>query len=181
MQRKVVGEKMENILSMANLRLACDTGGTFTDLVVEDGEDIRLFKASTTPDDPVRGVLDALGLAATHYGLERDAFLARASMFVHGTTRAINAIITGKTAKTALITTSGHRDILVIREGGGIEPFNFSVDYPEPYIPRRYTFEVEERVDARGEVVTKFDEEAFLNTIEQLKAIKIESIGVCLL
>ena len=141
---------MANIDSTTNLRLACDTGGTFTDLVVEDGDAIRLFKASTTPDDPVCGVLDALGLAAKHYGKERDAFLKQASMFVHGTTRAINAIVTGKTAKTAFITTKGHRDILVIREGGRIEPFNFSVDYPEPYVPRRYTFEVNERIDARG-------------------------------
>jgi N-methylhydantoinase A len=170
-----------NIGSITNLRLACDTGGTFTDLVVEDGDAIRLFKASTTPDDPVRGVLDALGLAAKHYGLERSEFLKQASMFVHGTTRAINAIVTGKTAKTAFITTKGHRDILVIREGGRIEPFNFSVDYPEPYVPRRYTFEVNERIDARGAVVNEFDEADFVKTIERLKAVKIEAIGVCLL
>ena len=50
----------------AAMRLACDTGGTFTDLVVEDGPGIRLFKASTTPDDPVRGVLDAIERAAAN-------------------------------------------------------------------------------------------------------------------
>ena len=163
------------------LRLACDMGGTFTDLVVEDGEMIRLFKASTTPDDPVRGVLDALQLAADHYKLDRSAFLKRACMFVHGTTRAINAIITHKTAKTAFITTKGHRDILVIREGGRIEPFNFTVAYPEPYVPRRYTFEVNERVDASGHIVTSLDEADFIATLARLKALKIEAIGVCLL
>ncbi|TCV65925.1 hydantoinase/oxoprolinase family protein [Neorhizobium sp. S3-V5DH] len=163
------------------LRLACDTGGTFTDLVVEDGETIRLFKASTTPDDPVRGVLVALQLAADHYNLNRSAFLKRASMFVHGTTRAINAIITQKTAKTAFITTKGHRDILVIREGGRIEPFNFTVAYPEPYVPRRYTFEVNERIDARGNVVSELDEVDFIETLKRLKDLKIEAIGVCLL
>jgi N-methylhydantoinase A len=163
------------------MRLACDTGGTFTDLVVEDGNEIRLFKSSTTPDDPVRGVLDALALAAKHYRLDRSEFLRGASMFIHGTTRAINAIITGKTAKTAFITTRGHRDILVIREGGRVEPFNFTVAYPEPYIPRRYTFEVDERVDARGDVITELDEDSFLETIARLKDLKIESIGVCLL
>jgi Hydantoinase/oxoprolinase N-terminal region len=51
------------------MRLACDTGGTFTDLVVEDGDRIQFFKASTTPDDPVRGVLDSINLAAEHYGV----------------------------------------------------------------------------------------------------------------
>ena len=177
---------MDNQLSQSTgksqgLRLACDTGGTFTDLVVEDGDQIRLFKASTTPDDPVRGVLDALALAADHYKLDRRVFLERASMFVHGTTRAINAIITKKTAKTAFITTRGHKDILVIREGGRIEPFNFTVAYPEPYVARRYTFEVNERIDARGNVVTGLDEDAFIETIQRLKDLKIEAVGVCLL
>jgi N-methylhydantoinase A len=163
------------------MRLACDTGGTFTDLVVEDDDEIRLFKASTTPDDPVRGVLDALALAAAHYGEERSAFLSRASMFVHGTTRAINAILTGNTAKTAFLTTQGHPDILVMREGGRIEPFNFTVPYPEPYVPRRLTFEVPERIDATGRVMQPLDEAAVLAVIERLKALKVEAVGVCLL
>src|SRR3954452_4711280 len=98
------------------LRMACDTGGTFTDLVVEDGDGVRLFKASTKPRDPVQGVLDAIGRAAAYYGLEPGAFLAGASMFIHGTTRAINAILTGTTAKTSFLTTEGHPDVLVIRE-----------------------------------------------------------------
>ncbi|WP_027134139.1 hydantoinase/oxoprolinase family protein [Geminicoccus roseus] len=163
------------------MRLACDTGGTFTDLVVEDGDEIRLFKASTTPDDPVRGVLDALGLAATHYGLERSDFLARGQMFIHGTTRAINAILTGNTAKTAFLTTEGHPDVLVIREGGRIEPFNFTVPYPEPYVPRRLTFEVPERINAEGEVVKELDEAAVLRVIEKLREEKVEAVGICLL
>lgn len=163
------------------MRLACDTGGTFTDLVVEDGDEIRLFKASTTPDDPVRGVLDALGLAATHYGLDRRDFLARGQMFVHGTTRAINAILTGNTAKTAFLTTKGHPDVLVIREGGRIEPFNFTVPYPEPYVPRRLTFEVPERINAEGKVVQALDEAAVLDIVAKLKELEVEAVGVCLL
>ncbi len=163
------------------MRLACDTGGTFTDLVVEDDHEIQLFKASTTPDDPVRGVLDALQLAATHYGRERSEFLSHASMFIHGTTRAINAILTGTTAKTAFLTTEGHPDVLVIREGGRIEPFNFTVAYPEPYVPRRLSFEIPERVDAEGRVVTPLDEAAVLNVIERLRELKVEAVGVCLL
>lgn len=163
------------------LRMACDTGGTFTDLVVEDDEEVRLFKASTTPDDPVRGVLDAMQLAADHYGLDRSAFLGRAEMFIHGTTRAINAILTGNTAKTAFLTTAGHPDVLVLREGGRIEPFNFTVGSPEPYVPRRLTFEVPERIMADGTVATPLDEAAVLGIIEELKRRKIEAVGVCLL
>lgn len=166
---------------MPNLRIASDTGGTFTDLVVEDDGQILLFKASTTPHDPVVGVLDAVDLAAGHYGIDRRELLGRTSMFIHGTTRAINAIITGKTAKTAFLTTRGQRDILVIREGGRIEPFNFRVDYPQPYVPRRYTFEVGERISASGQVLTQLDEPALIATIERLKKLKIEAVGVCLL
>jgi N-methylhydantoinase A len=114
------------------MRLACDTGGTFTDLVVEADGQLRMYKASTTVDDPVRGVLDALALAAADRGMAQGDFLAQGETFIHGTTRAINAILTGNTARTAFLTTAGHPDILVIREGGRIEPFNFTVPYPEP-------------------------------------------------
>lgn len=163
------------------MRLACDTGGTFTDLVVERGDEIRQFKSSTVPADPVQGVLDVLGLAAAAHGLDRAAFLAEATTFIHGTTRAINAILTGNTARTAFLTTRGHPDVLVIREGGRIEPFNFTVPYPEPYVPRRLTFEVPERIDAAGRIVEPLDESAVLAIIERLKALEVEAVGVCLL
>jgi N-methylhydantoinase A len=163
------------------MRLACDTGGTFTDLVVEHGDQIKLFKASTTPDDPVRGVLDAIQLAANHYSVTRRELLAGVSAFIHGTTRAINAILTGATAKTAFLTTEGHPDVLVIREGGRIEPFNFRVPYPEPYVPRRLTFEVPERINAAGEILKPLDELAVVKIAERMKAVKIEAVGVCLL
>ncbi|WP_336740820.1 hydantoinase/oxoprolinase family protein [Aureimonas altamirensis] len=163
------------------MRLACDTGGTFTDLVVEDGETIRLFKSSTTPDDPVRGVLNALALAAEDAGENLSTFLGRAEAFIHGTTRAINAILTGNTARTAFLTTEGHPDVLVIREGGRIEPFNFTVSYPEPYVPRRLTFEVPGRIAADGAVRKELDEAAVIAIIEKLKTLKVEAVGVCLL
>ncbi|MEZ4389443.1 MAG: hydantoinase/oxoprolinase family protein, partial [Candidatus Krumholzibacteriia bacterium] len=163
------------------MRLACDTGGTFTDLVVERSGEIRQFKSSTVPADPVQGVLDALGLAAAACGLDRAAFLAEATTFIHGTTRAINAILTGNTARTAFLTTQGHPDVLVIREGGRIEPFNFTVPYPEPYVPKRLTFEVPGRIDAAGRIVQHLDEAAVLAIIDRLQALEVEAVGVCLL
>ena len=163
------------------MRLACDTGGTFTDLVVEHDGEIRQFKSSTVPSDPVQGVLDVLDLAAEGYSMERSRFLGEATTFIHGTTRAINAILTGNTAKTAFLTTAGHPDVLVIREGGRIEPFNFTVPYPEPYVPRRLTFEVAERIDAQGRIVQPLDEASVLAIVERLEALKVEAVGVCLL
>jgi N-methylhydantoinase A len=164
------------------VRLATDTGGTFTDLVVEDDDgSIALFKAATVPGDPVRGVLDALTLAARAKGEALADFLGRADMFVHGTTHAINAIITGNTAKTALLVTAGHRDILTLREGGRAEPFNHADPYPKPYIPRALTFAVDERVMYDGAVRRPLDESSVLAAIDQMRVQDVKAVAVCLL
>ena len=126
-----------------SLRFAVDTGGTFTDLVVAEPDGgLSLHKAATTPDDPVAGVVDALAVAAEAAGETLGAYLARGEILVHGTTHAINAIVTGSTARTAFLTTAGHPDTLVFREGGRAEAFDFTTPYPEPYIPKALTFEV---------------------------------------
>jgi len=164
------------------MRFAVDTGGTFTDLVVEDDSgEVRMYKAPTTPTDPIAGVLDTIALAGADYGLSSSELLEKGDMLIHGTTHAINAIITGNTAKTAFLATKGHPDILVLREGGRIEPFNFSVPYPQPYIPRSLTYEVPERISYDGQVRDKLDEEAILNIINQLKVEQVEAVAVCLL
>lgn len=164
------------------MRFACDTGGTFTDLIVEDDAlGLRMYKAATTPHDPVQGVLHALRLAAADNDLSLAELLGRGDMLIHGTTHAINAIITGNTAKTAFLSTAGHPDILVLREGGRIEPFNFTVPHPQPYVPRALTFEVPERIDSAGRVHTPLDVAAVLAIIEQLRAAEVESVGVCFL
>ena len=164
------------------MRFAVDTGGTFTDLLVEqDDGTVSMFKASTTPDDPIRGVLDSLQAAADSFGRDRSDLLAEGSLFIHGTTRAINAIITGNTAKTAFLTTQGHPDILVLREGGRTDVFDFTVPYPDPYVPRSLTFEVAERVLADGGVGRALDEAATIETIARLKQARVEAVAVCLL
>jgi N-methylhydantoinase A len=164
------------------MRLATDTGGTFTDLIVElDDGSIELFKASTTPHDPVQGVLDALGLAAVRHGHPLAQFLARADTFIHGTTHAINAIVTGETARTALFITEGHRDVLTLREGGRSQPFNHTEPYPEPYVPRALTFGIPERLLYDGSVHRPLDEAAVLGAIAEIKAREVRAVAVCLL
>jgi N-methylhydantoinase A len=163
------------------MRLAADTGGTFTDLVVEDGERVRLYKASTTPHDPADGILAAIALAAADAGRELDDFLGSVELFIHGTTRAINAILTNTTARTALLCTRGHPDMLLLREGGRTEPFNWSYGYPDPYIPRALTYEIPERVGSQGEVVQPLDERATVEVLQRLAGDQVESIAVCLL
>jgi len=164
------------------VRFAVDTGGTFTDLIIEDDDGLcHMFKASTVPADPVQGVLDALQVGADGLGIARRELLERGSLFIHGTTHAINAIITGRTAKTALLTTQGHPDTLVLREGGRAEPFNFTVPFPEPYIPRSLTFEVAGRILSDGSEMTPLDEAATIATIQRLKEAKVEAVAVCFL
>lgn len=164
------------------MRFAVDTGGTFTDLLVErtDGA-LFMFKAPTTPDDPIRGVIDSLKVAADYFELSLGDMLAQGEMLIHGTTRAINAIVTGATARTAFLTTAGHPDILVLREGGRTDVFNFTVPYPEPYVPRSLTYEVTERVAADGRVLTQLDEAALVASLSELREKKVEAVAVCLL
>lgn len=162
------------------MRFAVDIGGTFTDLMVEDDDgQLWLRKSPSTPDDPADGVLRVLTTAADDMGMSLGALLGKAEFLVHGTTRAINAILTGTTARTAYLTTRGHPDVLVIREGGR-ERFNRREDYPEPYIPRRLTFEITERIGSQGEVVAALDEPSTIAVIEQLRQAEVEAVAVCL-
>lgn len=160
---------------------AVDTGGTFTDLVVDTGSELRLFKALTTPADPVDGVLDVLGAAADGLGMTREALLGAGELLIHGTTRAVNALVTNATARTALLTTAGHRDVLLFREGGRADPFDFRVPYPEPLVPRALTFEIPERIAADGSVVTQLDEDAVIEIARRLRADGVEAIAVTFL
>ena len=164
------------------MRFAVDTGGTFTDLLVEDAAGtLRMFKAPTTPADPIRGVIDALQVAASELGRSLQSLLADGETFIYGTTHAINAIITGNTARTAFLTTEGHPDVLVLREGGRAEPFNYTVPYPEPYVPRSLTWEVPGRLRPDGSEFAPFDDAACRRVIGEMKARDVQAVAVCLL
>ena len=164
------------------MRFAADVGGTFTDLLVEDDAGrVSMFKAATVPSEPVRGVLAAFDVAAAELGTTPRELLSRGTAFIHGTTHAINAIVTKRTARTALLVTKGHPDILVLREGGRLEPFNHKVAYPEPYIPRVLTFEVPERILASGAIHRPLDEAEVARIAERLRGLKVEAVAVCLL
>jgi N-methylhydantoinase A len=166
----------------AGMRISVDTGGTFTDVVVADAEGrLTIGKASTTPERIWLGLRGALEAAAEQLELSLAELLGSASVLIYGTTHATNAIVTGRTAKTALLVTEGFRDLLVIKEGGKADPHDFRQPYPEPYVPRRRTFEVAERIDAEGGVVTPLDEAQARAVLETLRERGIEAIAVCLL
>lgn len=163
-------------------RIASDSGGTFTDVVISD-EDGRLFvgKSPTTKDRIFDGLNEALEMAAEEMQLELKEILRQCDLFVYATTHATNAMLTRDTAKTAFLTTAGFPDTLTIRQGGKESAYDFRQPYPAPYIPRRLTFEVKERVSAAGEVIVPLDRTHAATTLDELNGRNIEAVAVCLI
>jgi N-methylhydantoinase A len=163
-------------------RISVDTGGTFTDVVVADARGgVVIGKALTTHERIFEGVTAAIGVAAEQLATTTDALLREATVFTYGTTRAINAVVTKRTAKTAFLTTEGFPDILLFREGGKSSPSDFSQNFPQPYIPRRHTFEISERISADGSVFTPLDEDKAREAVARLRAGGFEAVAVSLI
>ena len=162
-------------------RISVDTGGTFTDVVVasDDGE-LHIAKALTTYKRAFEGIGNALGDIAQELGVERRQLLEHARQFTYGTTRATNAIVEHKTARTAFFTTEGFPDVLLLREGGKLEPFR-QVTYPPPYVPRFLTFEIRERMDSDGTAFIELDEGSVVAAIDEADRLQVEAIGVSLI
>ena len=137
-------------------RIAVDIGGTFTDIALDPGDPQRLHTAKTltTPDDPVRGVIDVIRIAC------RDADCAPESVdsVIHGTTLATNALIERRGAKTALITTEGFRDVIEMRTESRFEQYDLNLRLPDPLLPRHQRYTVSERVSAQGDVLLALHE-----------------------
>ncbi len=164
-------------------RIAVDTGGTFSDVVLTDQDTRALWvnKALTTPERVFEGIAEALTVSARELNKTLHELLAATTVFTYGTTFSTNAIITGDTARTAFLTTTGHPDTLVLREGGKLNPFDFRTTYPEPYVPRRLTFEIPERVSSEGEVLLALDEARVREVAAELRRRRVEAVAVCLL
>jgi len=158
-------------------RIGIDIGGTFTDLVFmgSEGQVLRA-KVLSTPDDYSEGI--AQGLAgAVREGLD----LAGISRILHGTTVATNALLEGKGARVALLTTHGFRDVLEIRRLRMPVLYDIRWRKPEALVPRRLRFEIEERVDSDGRVERPLDEARARATIAAMLDAGVDAIAVCLL
>ena len=162
--------------------ISIDTGGTFTDVVVRDSRGtFTIGKALTTPERAFDGISRAIAHAAGELNLSTAALLDSTGLLIYGTTRATNAIVTRNVAKTAFLTTAGFADTLVMREGGKSNPHDFSQEFPLPCIPRRHTFEIEERIGSDGEIVVPLDVAQAQRQIAQLRHGAFEAVAVCLL
>jgi N-methylhydantoinase A len=156
-----------------SVRVGIDVGGTFTDLVaVESGTGaIRSRKVLTTPEAPARGVLAGL-----------QALAPDAGSIAHGTTIVTNAIVEGRHARTALVTTRGFRDVLEIARQSRRELYRLDIaPRPAPLVPRHLRLEVTERVLADGRIAVPLDESELPALAAALGATGVEAVAVCLL
>ena len=162
--------------------LAVDTGGTFTDLVVADEQRVLgLYKALTTHDRLFDGIRDTLHTAADALSIDLAGLVRNTREFVYSTTHSTNAILEGKVAKTAFLTTRGYRDMLLYKEGGKDDVHNKTPVIAPPYVRRRLSFELTERVLSDGTVAVALDESEVRRVLERLRELEVEAIGVCLL
>ena len=155
--------------------LGVDIGGTFTDFVVyrpATGE-LRTFKLLSTPHDPAEAVLQGIqqALGSDPAGLK----------VIHGSTVATNALLERKGARTAFIATRGFKDILQIGRQNRPALYDFNADPPPPLCPKELRFEVDERVDAQGEVLQALDPAQVEALIPELQKQGAVSIAICLL
>jgi N-methylhydantoinase A len=168
--------------SDVRFRIAVDTGGTFTDVVLSgDDGTLAAGKALTTYGRVFDGFKASVDRAAQTLGRTGDDVLRAADVIVYGTTHATNAVLTGRTARTALLVTEGFADTLTLREGGRRNVFDSRAAYPPPYIPRRLTFELRERVSAEGEILKALDEDHARSVIASLAEHDVEAVAVALL
>ncbi|MFT4214237.1 MAG: hydantoinase/oxoprolinase family protein [Microbacterium sp.] len=160
-------------------RIAVDTGGTFTDVVVGSSTgEVAVGKSLTTYDRVFTGFEGAVRRAADSVGWAGADVLKNADVIVYGTTHATNAVLTGKVAKTALLITRGFADTLLLREGGRRDAFDSKAAYPPPYVPRHLTHEIDERVSAEGEVLVPLDEAQVRDILATFAEQGIEAIAV---
>ena len=168
-------------------QIACDTGGTFNDIVcidIDDGVPI-IIKTPSTPKDPSLAFLEGLGKLSQKLEMSLEQLLKQTGRIIYGTTVATNTILTRTGAITGIITTEGFRDVLIQnREHKPRNRFDPS-DPPPPeqwmIAPRYLTGEVEERVKYDGSVYKPLVEESVTNAVRMLKERGAESVAVCYL
>ncbi|MGE0119889.1 MAG: hydantoinase/oxoprolinase family protein [Dongiaceae bacterium] len=165
-----------------SFKITIDVGGTFSDVVVSDFNRVLLIeKALTTRGRAYDGLADAFALAAQRLSVDPRQLLGETTVLIYGTTRATNSIVERKVAKTAFITTAGFGDTLIYREGGKFKPHDYSLPYPAPYIARRDTYEVTERIDSEGGVVRPLDRRQLDGIVDEIARRQFEAVGVSLL
>ncbi len=160
-------------------RIGIDIGGTFTDVaMVEEGTGrIGIAKVLTTPHDFGEGVI-----AGIAQGLRENAIdPADVALLSHATTVVTNALLEKKGARTGFIATRGFRDLLELRRSSRPDLYDLFQDGPAVLVPRRHRFEITERIDAQGQVVTPLAEDELPALIDAIRTAGVETVAVSFL
>ena len=154
-----------------------DIGGTFTDFVLYDAErdEMLAYKTPTPVSTRAETVLAGLRTALERHGAEG----ADVVFLGHGTTVATNALLTRDAPPTAVLTTRGFGDILVIRRQTRRDTFDNYADFPPPLVPRTNVVEITERLEATGDIVTPLDAKEVIEALESLRDKGVKSVAVC--
>src|SRR6202158_3296334 len=165
-------------ISHSALRIAIDTGGTFTDCVWVEGGALKTLKVFSTPDDPSRAIADAL----TRIGRTiRQPGAGAALTLLHGTTVGTNALLQRKGARVALITTSGFEDVIEIGRQARPRLYDFFFDRVPPLVRRELRFGVKERTDAEGRVLERPSDAELTRLREAVRVAQPDAIAISLL
>lgn len=156
------------------MRVATDIGGTFTDLVYVDRHGVfDVAKDHTTPRKYEKGVINVISKSGIS--------TADIEMFIHGSTVVINTLTERKGVKVGLITTKGMRDVLEIARGNRPDLYNFKYQKPQPFVERHLRYEVEERLNYKGEVLADLKQEDLERAIAYFKNEGVEAIAIVFL
>lgn len=161
------------------VRVGVDVGGTFTDLVALDEASgaVVYHKSPSTPADPSQAIATGIGELLSLAAVDPR----RVSYFGHGTTVATNMVIEHRGASTALITTRGLRDVLEIGRQTRPNLYSYRETKPPPLARRRHRFEVTERLDASGDILTPLAESELPDIATALRDARIEAVAIALL
>src|SRR5262249_29517470 len=130
-----------------------------------------------TPRDFARGVIDGLRQGLERYALDP----AEVSLLSHATTIVTNAVLEKKGAKAGFVTTRGFRDVLELRRSSRAALYDLFQDAPAALVPRRWRFEITERIDAGGQIVTPLAEAEIDDVIAAIRDAGLETVGVSFL
>ncbi|MDQ2741752.1 MAG: hydantoinase/oxoprolinase family protein [Chloroflexota bacterium] len=157
-----------------NIRIGVDVGGTFTDLILYDGDTgrVSVAKEPTTPAAPEIGVAAAIRSSVPPEQIRAADYL------LHGTTVGLNALLERRGAKVGLLTTRGFRDILEIRRGDRDEPYNLFWKQPPPLVPRRLRLPVTERIRADGAIHVPLDPDDIKRALRAFETEGVECIAI---
>jgi len=154
--------------------MGVDIGGTFTDIVLEAGDRLHSTKVLTTYNAPEDAIIAGMNHICEKAGVQP----AQIGQIIHGTTLATNALIERRGAKTALITTKGFRDVIEMRTESRFEQYDLDLKLPDPLLPRRQRYVLNERISASGDILIALERTEIEALADVLAEANYDSIAI---